>query len=115
MPGFVNPEEVKKYMLKSDIYIMTSVKECFPMVILEAFNCGLPTISFDILTGPKEIIKNGYNGYLMKNRDCEEMANQINYLIKNKNKIKIIGKNAKKESKNFLIENILKKWLNILK
>jgi len=115
MPGFVNPEEVKKYMLKSDIYIMTSVKECFPMVILEAFNCGLPTISFDILTGPKEIIKNGYNGYLIKNRDCEEMANQINYLIKNKNKIKIIGKNAKKESKNFLIENILKKWLNILK
>ena len=44
MPGFVSAEEVTKYMLMSDIYIMTSEKECFPMVILEAFNCGLPVI-----------------------------------------------------------------------
>ena len=115
MPGFVSAEEVTKYMLMSDIYIMTSEKECFPMVILEAFNCGLPVISFDILTGPKELVKNDHNGYLIENRNCEAMAIKINSIIHDSKKLKQLSKNAKDDSKKYLIDNIIKKWLKILK
>ncbi len=52
-------------MLNSDIYVMTSLTECFPMVLLEASSVGLPLISFDVPVGPKAIIQNGENGYLI--------------------------------------------------
>lgn len=115
MPGFVSAEKVKEYMLKSDIYLMTSKKDCFPMVILEAFNYGIPVISFNILTGPREMINSNYNGILIENRNCDEMAETINELINNPKKLKQLGKNAKKDSNKYLINNIIKKWLRIFK
>ena len=102
-------------MLKSDIYIMTSLSECFPMVLLESYNCGLPVISFDILTGPREIVKNGQTGYLIANRDKEEMAKKINSLINDKIKLHEFGTNAKKEAEKYRATSIIKKWRNIFK
>ena len=115
MPGFVNSNEVEKYMLKSDIYVMTSISECFPMVLLESYDCGLPVISFDILTGPREIVKNGQTGYLIANRDKEEMAKKINSLINDKIKFQEFGTNAKKEAEKYRVTSIIKKWRNIFK
>ena len=115
MPGFVSSEEVKEYELKSDIYIMTSLRECFPMVLLEAYNCGLPVISFDILTGPREIVKNNKTGYLIKDRNCKLMAQKINELLKDKNKIKEFSNNALKEAKKYTKESIMPKWYDLFK
>ena len=115
MPGFVSASEVTNYMLKSDIYIMTSLRECFPMVLLEAYSCGLPVISFDILTGPREIVKCNKTGYLIKNRDVELMANKINELLSDKNKLKAFSKEAIQESKKYTKDVIIEKWYNIFK
>ncbi len=115
MPGFLSSKDVNKYLLKSDIYLMTSIKESFALVIAEAFNCGLPVISFDIMVGPRELIKNEYNGLLIEDRSCEKMAQKINELINNPKKLRQLGKNAKKDSEKYLIDNIIKKWLEILK
>ena len=115
MPGFVSPKDVLQYELKSDIYIMTSLKECFPMVLLEAYSCGLPVISFDILTGPKEIVKDNKTGYLIKNRLVKEMASKINELLKDKKKLKEFSTNAYEESKKYTIDKIMKKWENLFK
>lgn len=113
MPGFVSAEEVEKYMLKSDIYVMTSLKECFPMVLLEASSCGLPQISFDILTGPKEIIEDGKTGYLIPNRDKVLMANKINNLLKDSKKLAELSKNAKEKANNYKSEVIIKEWIKL--
>lgn len=115
MPGFVSSSEVENYMLKSDIYIMTSIKECFPMVLLEAYSCGLPAISFDILAGPKEIVKENKTGYLIKDRNINEMAHAINDLLKDTNKLKLFSENALIESKKYNVNNIITKWYDILK
>lgn len=114
MPGFVSAEEVEKYMLKSDIYIMTSVKECFPMVILEAYSCGLPVVSFDILSGPHEMVKNNKTGFLIKNRDCDEMAAKINKLLSNKDLIYKMRENAKEEAEKYTANSIIEKWYKIM-
>lgn len=63
--------------------VMTSLYEGFPMVLIEGMSCGLPLISFDIKTGPKEIIENGVNGFLINNQDEKMMAEKIIYLINN--------------------------------
>lgn len=115
MPGFVSAKEVLKYELKSDIFVMTSLKECFPMVLLEAYSCGLPVISFDILTGPREIVKNNKTGYLIQNREVKNMASKISELLKNQKKLKEFSDNAYEESKKYTIEKIIKKWENLFK
>lgn len=113
MPGMVSIENVKKYMLESDIYVMTSLTECFPMVLLEASSCGLPLIAFDVPVGPKAIIQDGYNGYLIQERDIEQMAKKIIELLKNRNKMDEMSKCAVDNARQYLAENVMKKWYNI--
>ena len=115
MLGFVSAKEVLKYELKSDIFVMTSLKECFPMVLLEAYSCGLPVVSFDILTGPREIVKNNKTGYLIQNREVKNMASKIDELLENKKKLKEFSNNAYEESKKYTIDKIIKKWENLFK
>ena len=113
MPGMVSIEKVKKYMLNSDIYVMTSLSECFPMVLLEASSCGLPLVAFDVPVGPKAIISDGKNGYLVKNRDIEMMANRIIELLNNRDMMKKMSHYSVENSKQYLAENIMKKWYEI--
>jgi len=68
------------------LMVMTSRFEGFPMSLIEGMACKLPLISFDIATGPNEIIKNGDNGYLIEPLNVVEMASCINELIKNTEK-----------------------------
>lgn len=113
MPGMVSGEEVNEYMIKSDIYVMTSHTECFPMVLLEASACGLPLVAFDVPVGPKALIREGYNGYLIKDRNIDEMADKIISLFENQEKMKELGRNAKENVNQYLPDNVMKKWYDI--
>lgn len=46
--GMVDKERVQETMLYASLYAMTSLTECFPMVLLEAFSCGVPAVAFDV-------------------------------------------------------------------
>ena len=113
MPGMVSGEEVNEYMIKSDIYVMTSHTECFPMVLLEASACGLPLVAFDVPVGPKALIREGYNGYLIKDRNIDEMADKIISLFENQEKMKELGRTAKEHVNQYLPDNVMKKWYDI--
>lgn len=111
--GMVSKEKVEEYMLNSSIYVMTSLTECFPMVLLEASSVGVPLISFDVPVGPKAIINNGENGYLIEDRNIDKMAEKIIELLNNKKELKRLGENAQKNSYKYLPENIMEKWYEI--
>jgi len=111
--GMISKDEVKNQLLSSDVYVMTSLTECFPMVLLEASSCGLPLIAFDVPVGPKAIIKNEQNGYLIENRNIDKMAQTIVTLLNNREKLKIMGEKAKQESIQYIPGNIMKKWYKI--
>lgn len=111
--GMVSAEEVKTYMLSSDIYVMTSHTECFPMVLLEASSVGLPLISFDVPVGPRSIINDGENGHLIHYPDKKQMAEKIIHLLKNREYLEKLGSNAKKASSMYLAANIMEKWHEI--
>lgn len=113
--GYKNHEEIKKYMLNSSIFLMASVTEGLPMVLLEAMSYGIPCVAYKTASGTGDIIDNGLNGFLIDNRDVNEYINSIDLLLEDRLYRKQLGKEAILKSKEFYKDNILKIWVSILK
>ena len=113
--GMVSKEDVLRYMLDSDIYVMTSLTECFPMVLLEASSVGLPLVSFDVPVGPCAIIENGKNGYLIDDKKIDEMADKVVEMLTDREKLSEMGKNAKKMAESYLPENVMPLWFDLFR
>lgn len=112
--GRISSEKVKEELASSSVFVLTSLCESFSLVLCEAMECGLPCLSFNIEVGPKEIIKDGYNGILVEKRDASEMANQILELLSNKEEWNKISNNSLEEVKKYYSENVARKWIEIL-
>lgn len=93
--------------------VMTSRYEGFPMCLLEGTANGLPLISFDVLTGPREIIVHGENGFLIKPFEKEKMEQFISDLIKDSDGRQKMALNGKKISYNYRLDTILEEWSRI--
>ena len=65
-------------------YVLPSFREGLPIVLLEAKCNKLPIISFDVLTGPSEIISDNVDGLLIKDGDNDGFSNAICTLIEDK-------------------------------
>ena len=105
---------IKKYYLNSSIFVSSSRWEGFGLVITEAMECGLPVVAF-ANSGPREIITKNYeNGILVPCEDVDSLANAMLDLINNEEKRKGISKESIKRAEDFNIENISKKWNEVL-
>lgn len=102
--------DVEKELVDSSLYLMTSKYEGFPLVLLEAMSCGVPPISYACKCGPKDMISDGMDGFLIEPKNHSDFAEKINYLIENEEKRKEMGKNAAKNIQRFSEEKVMKKW-----
>jgi glycosyltransferase involved in cell wall biosynthesis len=102
---------INEYYIDSSLYLMTSRYEGLPMVLLEAQNFGLPIVSFDCKCGPKEIINDGEDGFLIANGDNGAFIDKVSQLIENENLRIDFGKKAKKNSTKFSEETIMQQWV----
>ncbi len=99
---------------QSALYVMTSLQEGFPMVLLEAKMNKLPLVSFNIETGPDEIVESGTNGFLIEPYNIEKMADAITELIENE-KLRADFSNASHLGLEQFEEGlIVDKWGNLL-
>ena len=110
-----NTKNIKEYYEKASIYLMTSRFEGLPMTLIEAQSFGLPIISYDIKTGPKDIVNNREDGYLIENNNEKEFVNKFLELSQSREKIQEFSLKAYENSKRFKLDNIIKKWKEILK
>lgn len=79
LPGTVR--DMESQYRSAAMVVMTSHMEGLPMVLLEAKSYGLPLVSFDIMTGPRDIIEDGVNGYLIPPGDVDVMAEKLSMLM----------------------------------
>ena len=59
------------------LFVLTSYLEGLPMVLLEAKSKKLPLLSFDCLTGPRDIIRDGVDGYLVPEGDLDKLTKKL--------------------------------------
>ena len=92
VPGYV--DNVDSYYSIADVSILTSDKEPFGYVMLEAMRAALPVVAFDT-GGPAEVIRDGVTGVLVKDGDVEEFTRKLLELIDNRERRVIIGEKAR--------------------
>ena len=96
----------------SKLLISTSFSEGFGRTLTEALSFKIPVISYDCKCGPKEIIKDGVNGYLI-DFDVKLLADKILYLTLKPDKLLEFSNNAWIDIDKFAFENIMKQWINL--
>ena len=107
-------DDLPKTMLDYSLYAMSSVTECFPMVLLESLSVGLPIVSYDCPNGPRNIVTDKEDGLLAKNKNPQDLADKIMLLINNEEDRKQMGVNAKNNCQRFEISEVMKLWCNLL-
>jgi len=78
----IDNKKVSKFMKNKDILLLPTLEEGNSKVILEAMSSGLIILTNDISCN-KELIKNRYNGFLVKNNNIELYKKHMRYLIEN--------------------------------
>ncbi|WP_165384629.1 glycosyltransferase family 4 protein [Sphingobacterium corticibacterium] len=99
--------------LNSSVFVLSSIYEGLGMVLLEAQSCGVPLVAYDCQCGPREIIVEGENGFLVDVGDVDALANRIIRLIENEPLRVKMGQAAKENSKRFSEKIIMQKWLDL--
>lgn len=99
----------EKYM-ESEIFVLSSRFEGFGMVITEAMSCGIPSVSFACPCGPKDIIDDNEDGFLVENGNIDKLAEKICYLIEHPETRHQMGVRARNNARRFRLENIMQQW-----
>jgi len=94
-------KDVEELMAVMDIFVLTSLREGLPRVLVQAAAVGMPSISFNV-DGVPEIIRDNYNGFLVKAKNIEELENRIVKYMNSKELVLQHGRNGRE-----FIEN---KW-----
>lgn len=99
--------------LESSIFLLTSRYEPFGLVLPEAMSCGLPVVAFDCPYGPADIITDGRDGFLIKNRDLKEFAEKVCLLIENSELRNSMGQAGILSSQRYHPLRIMPKWKSL--
>jgi len=109
----INPptKQIEREYQESSVFAMTSTYEGLPMTLLEAISYGLPCIAYSFPCGPRDIIEDGKNGYVVEEGNKETFAQRLVELMKNDELRQEMGRNAQESSRKYSVDNIMEQWL----
>lgn len=105
-----NIKNVDEILKKSDIFILSSITEAFPVSIIEAMSYGLPIISTNV-GGIKEVIEN--NGILVQSQDKNQLIKAMFTMINNAGLRMQYSKNSIEKSYEFSTDKIVKQYSEV--
>lgn len=108
---FFDPvQDIAAIYQNASIVAMTSRSEGFPMVLVEAMASGVPVIAYDCPIGPRVLIQNEVNGFLIENDNEDEFVSKLGLLMNDKSLRTHFGQNAKISVQKYDIEKVMTQW-----
>jgi glycosyltransferase involved in cell wall biosynthesis len=108
MPGFVmNPFA---YMARASVFVLSSVWEGLPGVVIQALACGCPVVSTDCRSGPREILENGRYGRLVPVGDHDAMARAILETLDHRLDANLL----KARAMDFHVDKVVERYLQVM-
>jgi len=106
--GQISTEKVPQYMAASDVFVLPSLSEGFPLVSLEAMASGLPIVATKV-TGLPEIIEDGENGFLVEPRSPEQIAQKVLLFFEDNELRGTMSRNNKEKAKKYGWETVVQR------
>lgn len=106
-------KDISSVYMEHDVLLCSSFSEGLPMTFIEAQSFGIPVISYDIKTGPAEIILNGVNGYVIPDNHSDCFVKKM-LGIESENVYKRMSAMSLKYSERYSRQMIYNQWSNLL-
>ncbi len=109
--GFSN--DMEHALRQSSIFAFSSLVEGFALVIVEAMECGLPVVSYQCPCGPKDIITDGKDGFLVPVNNEQMLADKICDLIEDENLRRQMAAAAREKALRYRDSSIAEQWMKL--
>lgn len=102
--------DVRKKYSEAAFTVLTSQKEGLPMMLIESKSFGIPSVSFDVRTGPKEIINHEVDGYLVEANNINSLSEYMKKIMVDNDKRKEMSTKAYCESEKYSLKKVINYW-----
>lgn len=110
---FKEKNELKKYYMSADLFVLPTREDIWGLVINEAMAMGLPIITTDKCVAGLELVKNDLNGYIIPNEDIKILAEKMISILNNDSKRKSMSMNAINTISKYTFENMAYEHIKI--
>jgi glycosyltransferase involved in cell wall biosynthesis len=97
-------------MARASVFVLSSRVEGFPMVLLEAMSVGLPVVSFNCPTGPRDVVREGIDGHVVPNGDGRALAAALSGLMADADRRRAFGAAAAEGILRYDVDTIAGRW-----
>jgi glycosyltransferase involved in cell wall biosynthesis len=113
LPGWVNPEEVKNAMEKSDILFMPSLYEGLPVAGVQALQSGLAIVA-SAIGGFQDLVEHGKNGFLCSPTDARELSEKLTLFLTDREELMRAKNHSLEVAKKFDIQKVADQYESVL-
>jgi glycosyltransferase involved in cell wall biosynthesis len=101
-------------MVNASVFVLSSRFEGFPLTLLEAMSVGMAVISFDCPTGPRDLVEDGRNGFLVPPEDVGALAEAIARVTADEALRRRLGAAALETARAYTMDEIGPQWEALL-
>ncbi|MCD8236968.1 MAG: glycosyltransferase family 4 protein [Prevotellaceae bacterium] len=109
----LSADQMKDAYLNASVFALSSRYEGLPMVLLEAQAAGLPIVSFDCKCGPRDVVTDGIDGFLVEEGDIDALADALLRVMQDDVLRLRMGKSAYEQSDRYEESVVMKKWTDL--
>ncbi|MDX6666566.1 MAG: hypothetical protein QOG68_2772, partial [Solirubrobacteraceae bacterium] len=105
---------IERQLAAASIFALSSRFEGLPMALIEAMSKGLPAVSFDCPTGPREVIEHERSGLLVPNGDVAGFAAAMLGLMEDEPRRRAYGAAATARAASFSLDVVGPRWDSLI-
>lgn len=110
--GYVEHEKLPHYYLDADLFVLPSLAEGMPNVVLEAMGSGLPIVATAV-AGSEELVQHGENGFLIAPKDVHALASSLAALVNDRSLCKTMGKQSQQIAQQYSWTSIADRYISL--